>query len=65
MEALTSVSIAALTIYDMCKGNNRNQLIINQFIISNSRAPDPISLLILELFNTVVCEQLTRLTSAQ
>ena len=26
MEALTSVSIAALTIYDMCKGNHHDYI---------------------------------------
>jgi len=37
MEALTAVSIAALTIYDMCKAVDKNMRIMNVHLLSKSK----------------------------
>jgi cyclic pyranopterin phosphate synthase len=36
MEALTAVSIAALTIYDMCKSYDRNMIISDVYLLKKS-----------------------------
>jgi cyclic pyranopterin phosphate synthase len=39
MEALTGVSVAALTIYDMCKGIDKNIRITQTRLLTKSKAP--------------------------
>jgi cyclic pyranopterin monophosphate synthase len=40
MEALTAVSVAALTIYDMCKAVDRGMIIGDVRIIEKTKEPD-------------------------
>lgn len=41
MEALTAVSVAALTIYDMCKAVDKKMRITNVHLVSKTKRPTP------------------------
>jgi len=43
MEALTAVSVAALTIYDMCKAVDKTMHITNVRLLSKTKTPGPAS----------------------
>ncbi len=39
MEALTAVSVAALTLYDMCKAVDRDMRIVDVRLVEKTKAP--------------------------